>query len=299
MTEVFYQERGDRSPTGLTEPTSLALLNAMQQRAIALSSPAVPGDLEINTNYVQQGQGDPPILLLHGFDSSVLEFRRLLPLLATQQETWAVDLLGFGFTERSPCLSITPDTIDTHLYRFWNTAIQRPVVLVGASMGGAAAIAFTLAHPDAVQQLILIDSTGYSVGPNLSRLFIQPVGLLATRFLSNPRVRQSISERAYFDPRLASPDAATCANLHLAEPGWAQALISFTQNGGYRSYKRQLHRIQAPTIILWGRGDRILGTGDALHFHRTIPQSKLVWIENCGHVPHLEQPEKTQLAIQG
>ncbi|MBW4653930.1 MAG: alpha/beta hydrolase [Kaiparowitsia implicata GSE-PSE-MK54-09C] len=271
----------------------------MQQRAIALSSPVVPGAIEVSTNYVQQGQGDPPILLLHGFDSSVLEFRRLLPLLATQHETWAIDLLGFGFTERSPRLAITPDTIDAHLYSVWNTVIQRPVVLVGASMGGAAAIAFTLAHPDAVQQLILIGSAGYGVGPNLSRLFIQPLGLLATRFLSNPRVRQSISERAYFDPRLASPDAAACTNLHLANPGWAQALISFTQSGGYRSYKHQLHRIQVPTTIVWGRGDRILGTGDALHFHRAIPQSKLVWIENCGHVPHLEQPEKTQWGIQG
>jgi pimeloyl-ACP methyl ester carboxylesterase len=68
---------------------------------------------------VHQGKGGTPILLLHGFDSSVLEFRRLLPLLATENETWAVDLLGFGFTDRIAGIPFSPSAIKTHLYYFW------------------------------------------------------------------------------------------------------------------------------------------------------------------------------------
>jgi hypothetical protein len=81
--------------TQLTEATSIALAQSIKQQAIAtpLSQDAIA------TTYVKQGSGDP-ILLIHGFDSSVLEFRRLLPLLSPKYETWAVDLFGFGFTDK-------------------------------------------------------------------------------------------------------------------------------------------------------------------------------------------------------
>jgi pimeloyl-ACP methyl ester carboxylesterase len=248
----------------------------------------------IATTYIQQGQGSPPLLLLHGFDSSVLEFRRLLPLLAQQTQTWAVDLWGFGFTERPDQLSISPLTIRQHLYAFWETQIQEPVVLAGASMGGAAAIDFTLAYPSAVRKLVLIDSTGYGNGPAMGRLLIDPVGYWATeRFLRRPNVRQQISIKAYHDPTLASGDAQRCAALHLACPNWSKALISFTRNGGYRSYRSRLSQIHCPVRVLWGTCDRILGVRDATRFQQAIPNSELVWVPDCGHVPHLEKPAFT------
>ncbi len=96
----------------LTEPTLIALAQAIQQQAIT-----TPLNTEaIATTYVHQGNGGTPILLLHGFDSSVLEFRRLLPLLAVENETWAVDLLGFGFTDRIAGRAFSPSAIKIHLY---------------------------------------------------------------------------------------------------------------------------------------------------------------------------------------
>lgn len=237
--------------------------------------------------------GNPPLLLLPGFDSSVLEFRRLLPLLATRQQTWAVDLLGFGFTERRLGLPFSPQAIKTHLYACWQTLIQQPVMLVGASMGGAAAIDFALTYPEAVEQLILIDSAGFSAGPALGKFLIPPLGYLATEFLRQPRVRQQISRNAYHDPGFASADAQACAALHLAEPGWSQALITFTRSGGYGSFRQRLAQLSPPTLILWGESDRILGTADASKLQQAIPHSKLIWIQECGHVPHLEKPEAT------
>ena len=101
----------------LTESTSIFLAQNIESHAIAtpLSTDAIA------TTYVHQGKGGTPILLLHGFDSSVLEFRRLLPLLATENETWAVDLLGFGFTDRIAGIPFSPSAIKTHLYYFWKT----------------------------------------------------------------------------------------------------------------------------------------------------------------------------------
>jgi pimeloyl-ACP methyl ester carboxylesterase len=122
---------------------------------------------------------------------------------------------------------------------------------------------------------------------------VPPLGYVATAFLRNPKVRQSISLKAYQDPSFASLDAQYCAALHLEQPGWREALIAFTRSGGYGSFQDKLIHLQAPTLIVWGRDDRILGTADAEKFHQAIPHSELVWIENCGHVPHLEKPETT------
>ncbi len=283
---------------GLTEPASIALASKIQCIPVQTSLCAEA----IATTYVHQGegqgQGQPPILLLHGFDSSVLEFRRLLPLLAAQTQAWAVDLLGFGFTERPDNLEISTLAIRQHLYHFWETTIQQPVILVGASMGGAAAIDFALTFPEIVNKLVLIDSAGYRSGPALGKALIQPLGHWATeKFLRKPSVRQKISEKAYFDPRFASLDAQRCAALHLDCPNWSKALISFTRSGGYRSVRSHLSHLQLPTLILWGAADRILGTKDAECFRKAIPQSKLIWIPDCGHVPHLEKPDAIASAI--
>lgn len=273
----------------LTEPASIALVQSIEQIAIATPLSEQP----INTAYVRQGGGGTPILLIHGFDSSVLEFRRLLPLLATQGETWAVDLLGFGFTDRAAGMQFSPATIKTHLYYFWKTLIAQPVILVGVSMGGAAAIDFSLTHPEAVKKLVLIDSAGFAKGSAMGRFMFPPLDYLAVEFLRNPRIRDRISRTAYKNPSFASLDAQLCGALHLQMPNWNQALIAFTKSGGYSSFKDKLAQIQSPTLILWGDSDKILGTEDAQRFKEAIARSQLIWIEDCGHVPHLEQPQIT------
>jgi pimeloyl-ACP methyl ester carboxylesterase len=276
-------------PNHLIEPTSIALAEQIECAEILTPLSSTP----ITTTYVRQGQGNPPMVLLHGFDSSVFEFRRLLPLLANQQETWAIDLLGFGFTAREMHLSFSPTAIKTHLYDCWKAWINQPITLVGASMGGAAAIDFALSYPEAVAQLVLIDSAGFTAGPAIGKFMISPVGYLATAFLRNLKVRQSVSLKAYHDASFATIDALRCGALHINQINWQQALIAFTRSGGYGSFQQQLAQLQLPTLILWGANDRILGIDDAEKFHQAIPQSKLIWIENCGHVPHLEQPQTT------
>lgn len=273
----------------LTESTSIALAQSIEQ--IAIATPLSPQP--INTTYVRQGSGETPILLLHGFDSSVFEFRRLLPLLAVQNETWTVDLLGFGFTDRIAGMAFSPTAIATHLYYFWKALIAKPVILVGASMGGAAAIDFTLNYPDAVKKLVLIDSAGFASGPNMGKFMVPPLGSMATSFLSNLKVRDRISRAAYYNKTLASLDAQLCAALHLKMPNWNQALIAFTKSGGYTSFGNKLSQIDKDTLILWGQFDGILGVADADKFKRAIANSKLIWIKDCGHVPHLEQPQIT------
>lgn len=273
----------------LTESTSISLAQSIERYPIV--SPLT--ETAIATTYVHQGSGGIPILLLHGFDSSVFEFRRLLPRLAAQNETWVVDLLGFGFTDRLSYIPVTPATIKTHLYYFWKTLIQQPIVLVGVSMGGAAALDFTLSYPESVQKLVLIDSAGFAKGREIGKFMFPPLGYLATQFLRSPKVRKQIGIKAYYDRKFSSADADLCAALHLKMSRWNQGMIEFTKSGGYNFLATQIPKIARETLILWGRHDQILGTDDARKFEQAIAHSKLIWIPDCGHVPHLEKPEET------
>ncbi|MGF1672587.1 MAG: alpha/beta fold hydrolase [Rivularia sp. (in: cyanobacteria)] len=278
----------------LTESASIVLAQSIEQ--IPLTTPL--SKQPITTTYVHQGSGGTPFLLIHGFDSSVLEYRRLLPLLAAENETWCVDLLGFGFSDRLAGIKFSPNEIKTHLYCFWKSLINQPVILVGASMGGAAAIDFTLAYPEVVEKLVLIDSAGLTGGSPISKLMFPPLDYLATEFLKNRKIRQSISRTAYQNKQLATEDALFCGALHLEMPNWNQALIAFTKSGGYQAFKpKQLEEINQETLILWGDQDNILGIKDAPKFARAIPHTKLIWIKDSGHVPHLEQPQITAKEI--
>ncbi len=278
----------------LTELTSIDLLQNLQQIELSTSLTSET----ISTTYVRQGAGNIPLLLLHGFDSSVLEFRRLIPLLALSQEVWSMDLLGFGFTARSREVAVSPQSIKTHLYEFCRTVIRKPVILVGASMGGAVALDFTLSYPEMVEKLVLIDSAGLANPPILGKFMFSPLDTWATSFLANPRIRQNISRTAYYDKSLANTDAQLCAALHLECENWSQSLINFTKSGGYGAFLPRLGGIKQETLIIWGENDRILGVKDATKFKNAIPHSKLVWILQCGHVPHLEKPKDTAEAIE-
>lgn len=284
----------------LTDTMSIAFAQNIERIVIPLTIDS--RNFTVDTAFVRaikaENKSEPPILLLHGFDSSMLEFRRLLPKLAIDRSVFAIDLLGFGFTDRKGIEVITPEIIKAQVYGFWQSVMGRqPMTLVGASMGGAAALDFALTYPELVKQLVLLDSAGFAKAPVLAKYMVPPLSDWATNFLRSPNVRRGVSLRAYADPAFVTADAECCAALHLQMPNWSEGLAMFTRSGGYGFLSDRISEISTPTQIIWGRQDRILGTKDAARFERTIVNSTLYWLDDCGHVPHLEKPEKTARII--
>ncbi|MEH2255980.1 alpha/beta fold hydrolase [Nostoc sp.] len=247
----------------------------------------------ILTTYIHKGCGGTPILLLHGFDSSILEFRHLLPLLAAQNETWAVDLLGNGFTQRLKEIQYSPNTIKLHLYEFWKTLINQPIILIGASMGGATAIDFTLTYPEVVKSLVLINSLGYTCAPTFSKYLFPPFDFLAVEYLRQRHILAFNvgSILPNLDTKILS--AIGCAMLHQEMPLWYDAMISYVKSGGYSDLANSISQVDKPTLILWGEADDILPLEDAEKFHQDIANSRLIKLKNCGHAPQIEQPHMT------
>ncbi len=277
----------------LTEISAINLLKNIKRQPIL--TPLT--NQEILTSFVQQGEGETPILLLHGFDSSVIEFRKLLPLLAQKNQVWGVDLLGFGFTDRLENVEINASSIKTHLYSFWQKYMNKPIILIGTSMGGATAIDFTLTYPELVKKLVLIDSAGLANPPIMGKLMFPPFDYLATQFLASRKVRKAIINRAYYNKKLVDINAEICGSIHLQMPNWNKSLISFTKGGGYGNFAKDLPKIEQETLIIWGESDKIVGTKSATKFKKLIKNSRLIWLKDCGHFPQIEKAEELNNAI--
>ena len=172
--------------TALEEPAAVEMARQTKQISVDVPGRARP----VMTSCVGSpaptgGEQNAPFVLLHGFDSSHLEYRRLFPMLAEKAETWAVDLLGWGFTDAGDAGigDYSPEAKRVHLYAFWKQEINRPITLCGASLGGAAAIDFATAHPECVEKLVLVDAQGFIEGLGPMGLMPRPVALAGVNIL--------------------------------------------------------------------------------------------------------------------
>jgi len=242
-----------------------------------------------------------PLLLVHGFDSSCLEYRRLGPKLAALGvETYAVDLLGWGYTQLEGVESFSADAKVQALKGFWKTVGNgQDVCIAGASLGGAAAIEFATCEDSPVAGAIMIDAQGFVDGVGPMAMLPKPLAQAGVQVLKSVPLRSSANQMSYFNPeKFATEDALKIGRLHCLRDGWSDALVSFMLSGGF-SPSSKVSQIEVPSLVMWGREDGILeGKEFANKFVEELPNAELRWIEECGHVPHLEQSEEAAKVIR-
>lgn len=265
--------------SSLLDPDARALAAQVQWWTL----PSLADDPALQWPVAVVGEG-PPLLLLHGFDSSFLEFRRLVPLLSGSHTLVIPDLYGFGFTPRPEGGAYGPEGVLAHLDALLDR-LATPLGVIGASMGGAVALELARRRPQQVEALLLLDPAGLG---GVARSLPLPLAALGVRFLALPWVRRGLCRSAFADPdaSVGAPELEI-ASLHLTAPGWASSLAAFARSGGFAGCGEPLP--PQPIRVLWGDRDRVLGPGlrrqaDALLGDRIVP------VPQCGHLPHLDQP---------
>ncbi|MEX0588990.1 MAG: alpha/beta fold hydrolase [Cyanobium sp.] len=232
------------------------------------------------------GEG-PPVLLLHGFDSSFLEFRRLAPLLAGGAQLFIPDLYGFGFCPRPTSGDYSPRGVMRHLEALVEAIGERnpaPLGLIGASMGGSVAVELARRLPERVERLLLLAPAGLTGRPMPLPPLLDGLGV---RFLSLPGVRRGLCRTAFADPEASvGPAELEIASLHLQSPGWAEALRRFARSGGFAGSGAPLP--PQPLSVLWGADDRILRAPQK-RAALALLGGRVRELEACGHLPHLDQ----------
>lgn len=244
------------------------------------------------THYVAKGSGKP-VILLHGFffDSSV--WCRNLDHLARSHRVYALDLWGFGYSARTtqPGYAL----YSGQLAAFMQALHIERATLVGQSLGGGAAIQFSVQHPDKVDKLVLVDSAGQTnPDPLAARLFRVPgIGEALLNLPGNALRKKMLKDFFLYRPETLSPELFRQLTTAQKIAGTTASALALMRRGFADKLEGALQRLAAlglPTLIVWGAQDRATPLALGQRMHQALPGSSLCVIPNAGHVPNLEQP---------
>jgi pimeloyl-ACP methyl ester carboxylesterase len=238
----------------------------------------VAGDYEVRV--LEKGAGEP-LLFLHGAMGAGL-WSAALDLLAEDFHVLAPDHPGFGPSPLPDWLRTMDDMVFHYLELLDALDPGGKPLLVGSSFGGWIAAELAAAHPERIRRLVLVDAAGLRLPqapiPDVFRL--SPESLL-------PLLFHDLSKAAPLIPNDLGPDTL----VRLFHDRAALARLAWHPYMHDPKLPRRLRRLGAvPTLIVWGRQDRLLPPVYADEYVRLIPGAKVVLIENCGHDPLLEQP---------
>jgi len=284
----------------LIEPAAKAAASKVSSTVLHLPDGFASGPVESSfvSTAVEQRGSVPPVVLLHSFDSSCLEWRRVLPELeAAGLEAHALDILGWGFTDTTAVRSVSVEAKRAHLYAFWQQYLnERPAMFVGSSLGAAAIIDFASAHPQAVDSVVCLDPQAFIDGTPPVPSFAARGGV---RLLRSWPLRSLGQKVAYEDgARCDTDDAIRVGRIHCVRDKWEDDAVEWLLGGGYRVSAMVPNLKDTRCLIMWGRQDRVLPPAENVpRFCFTLPDATFRWVEDCGHVPHLEQPKATAEAI--
>ena len=294
MTKTYFEKFNDlnveffeNAKMSILDPLGLNLANDVKW-------------IKLNENWnslkfpvVISGEGKP-VLLLHGFDSSFLEFRRIYESLKRNFQVIIPDLLGFGFSPRCAIKEYSPAKIILYLVDILKTLkIKNNLKIIGASMGGATALNLSFEIPNSIEKIILLSPAGL-FGEPMNIPF--PLNQIGASFLGLPQVRKSLCRQAFAYPdKCVGPMEEQIASIHLGCEGWRNSLASFAKSGGFAGTYKYIQNI--PIKTLCGENDRILGKKEIKNI-RNIEKLNFVGLQNCGHLPHIDLPSLSSKIIQ-
>jgi len=259
---------------------------------------------DITVHYKRIGSGEPVFILLHGFGASTFSWREVMAPLSKVGRVIAYDRPAFGLTERPLTREgenpYTQEGNIALLLGLMDAMGIQEAILVGNSAGGTLATAFALAHPERVHALIEVDAAVYQTIPD-SPLFywlintpqMDHIGPLIARRLG-AGAGQDFLESAWHDLSKLESDPSIQAGYRkpLQAENWDRALWAYTQAARAPGFTDRLDQISVPTLVITGKDDQIVLAEASRQLAENIPGAIYKEIENCGHLPQEECPQK-------
>ncbi|MCU0569113.1 MAG: alpha/beta fold hydrolase [Oculatellaceae cyanobacterium Prado106] len=252
-----------------------------------------------------------PVILIHGFGGSIGHWRQNIPELAKHHSVYAVDLLGFGASEK-PNVDYSIDLWAEQIYDFWQQEIGEPSILVGNSIGSIACLAIAARYPEMTKGIAMVSLPDTSlhqaaISPAMRPLF-NFVQQSVTAIFTSPIIlrllfailRQAWVLRHWASLAYASKEAITDELLEILsrpahEKESVQAFGAILKAMSSPQFSPNicgiLKQIKIPSLLLWGKQDRMIPISSAARLLDSNPTLEFVELENAGHCAHDEQPE--------
>jgi pimeloyl-ACP methyl ester carboxylesterase len=266
-----------------------------------------PPDAPVKLYYSEEGKG-PPLLLIHGFGASTFTWRFVAPELAKSHRVIAVDLKGFGQSDKPFDGRYSVYDQAELLAQLIEDKDLRDLTLVGHSFGGGVALLLALEANQRldgrITRLVLLDSIAFPQNiPVFFRLLDVPlVSQIGVRMVP-PSVQARVAlQIAYFDDSKIDPEEIELYAAPLKTAAGKHAIIYSARQivpEDIAELSERYKTIELPTLILWCDHDRIVPLEVGIKLRRTLPNSTLRLVEECGHMPQEEQPASTLALIKG
>jgi pimeloyl-ACP methyl ester carboxylesterase len=243
-------------------------------------------ELEGGSIQILRGGEGPPLLFLHaaGGAGTWLPFHALL---ARHFEVIAPDHPGFGGSDELAAVEGIDDLVYHYLEVMDRLGLERPIV-VGASLGGWIAAELAVHTPDRVGKLALLGAAGLRIADHMpTDLFLLTPQQLVTTLYKHPDRAAGLFPD---DPDVEFILAVYRDNTAFARYGWAPFLND-------PKLERRLHRITAPTLVLWADDDRVMPIEHGRRYAERIPDATLHIVEDCGHAMYFERTEAVADAV--
>jgi len=228
------------------------------------------------------GRGDP-LLVLHGAGGS-RGWRRWMAAVAERFTIYAPTHPGFGQADAADWMEGIDDLARFHLWLLDELGLARAHVL-GHSIGGWAAAEMATMSPRAIDRLVLVAPAGLKPeeGEILDVFFHTPAEVLA-RMVHDPASIPEWAELYGHPPSADEIEIATRNREMTARLTWKPYMFN-------PRLARFLPRVTAPTLIVWGREDRVIPAICGAQYRRALPAATLSVLPRCGHLPPVEHPE--------
>jgi len=258
--------------------------------------------------YTRHGSGEP-VLLVHGIyaGASSNEWRHTVDALAERYTVFALDLIGFGRSDR-PKLRYTPAFYQAFLGDVMGRLGRGPLAVVASSLSAAHVVALAARDPRHVMALALIEPTGLGQlsGPpttaqGAAQLLLEApiVGTSAYNALTSPASVRRFLHEVYADDRLVTDELVESYVRNARQPGARYAVSSFVGGQLNVDIRQSLRRVRQPMLVLWGEQARQNPVQHAHGFRVLKPEADWALVPGAGDLPHDEQPRATNAALHG
>lgn len=249
----------------------------------------------VRTRYIRAGNPDaPPMIFLHGTGGHAEAFLRNLDAHAEHFNTYLIDYLGHGWTDKPDYDYEMPQYCE-HLANTMDALGIQSAHICGESMGGWIAAWFAIENPERVERLILNTMGGATMNPAV----MQTVYEKTLAAVENPQTHtRPRLEWLMADPSVVTDDLVACRERIYSQPAMKAAIHHIlclqVEEPRLRNQmtEENMSRIKAPTLVVWTTKDPTASTDVGKMIAGWVPGAEFTVMENCGHWPQYERPEE-------
>ena len=231
-----------------------------------------------NYNYIEKGEGQV-IILLHGLMGGLSNFKDVIDFFSSKNYKVVIpELPIYTLPLKETSVTAFSDFLEDFIkFKKFNNPI-----LLGNSLGGHIGLIFSNKNPNLVKSLVLTGSSG---------LYENSMGESYPKRENYDYIKRK-TEEVFYSPKVATKEIVDEVFETVNNRDKLVRTLSIAKSAIRHNMSSDLPNIKTPTLLIWGENDLVTPPEVAVEFNSLLPNSKLVWIKECGHAPMMEHPKE-------